>query len=111
LTNITESRRVNMSIGVVVDFRFKADSPGAGILTDVLKERLPSITRKADGCEFVHLYADPDDSNHMVILGRWESRDKYEKYREWAMALPGTTEALAYLDGDPAWTYLDDTGA
>ena len=99
-----------MSIGVVVDFRFKAGTDGAARMTDVLKDRLPSVTRGNDGCEFVHLYADPDDENHMVILGRWESRAKYDKYREWAMAQKGSTDLMSMVESEPTWTYLDDTG-
>ena len=100
-----------MSIGVVVDFRFNAGTRGAARMTDLMTDRLSSITRKADGCEHVHLYADPDDPNHLVLLERWESRDKYEKYREWAMAQSGTSEIMADLESDPTWMYLDDTGA
>lgn len=100
-----------MSIGVIVDFRFKRDTDGAAQMTELMRERLPSVTRSSDGCEFVHLFADPDDANHLILLERWESRTKYEKYREWAMAQPGSGEAMPLLERDPVWTYLDDTGA
>ena len=100
-----------MSIGVIVDFKFKRDTTGAAQMTEMFKERLPSVTRSSDGNEFVHLYADPDDANRLFLLERWESRAKYEKYREWAMAQPGSTEAMSLLERDPSWTYLDDTGA
>lgn len=99
-----------MSIGVIVDFKFKPDTNGASLMTETFKKRLPSVTRSYDGCEYVHLYADPDDPNHLVLLERWESRAKYEKYREWAMAQPGSGEPMSMLEADPTWTYLDDTG-
>jgi hypothetical protein len=63
-----------------------------------------------DGCEFVHLYADPDDANHLFLLEHWESRAKYEKYREWAMAQPASNDMMSMVERDPTWTYLDDTG-
>jgi len=99
-----------MSIGVIIDFEFKADSDGAALMKETMKERLPSVTRKADGCEFVNLYVDPDDPNHLILLGRWESRAKYDKYLEWAMAQPGSNELMSIVARDPVWTYLDDTG-
>jgi quinol monooxygenase YgiN len=100
-----------MSIGIIVGFKFRPGTNGAALLTETMKERLPSVTRKSDGCEFVHLYADPDDANRLFLLERWESRAKYEKYREWAMAQPGSSEAMSLLEREPTWTYLDDTGA
>lgn len=100
-----------MSIGVIVEFRTKADSEGATLVRNVFKERLPSVTRKYDGCESIHLYADPNDANHLFLVERWASREHYDKYREWAMAQPGTEELLAVLDGEMTTVYLDDTGA
>jgi hypothetical protein len=44
-------------------------------------------------------------------LERGESRAKYEEYLEWANAQHETNEAPALLEGEPTWTYLDDTGA
>jgi quinol monooxygenase YgiN len=100
-----------MSIGVIVEFKFKPASPGAAMMTETLKERLPSITRTHDGCEYVNLYADPGDADHLFLLQRWESQAKYEAYREWAMAQSSSSDALAFLERDPVWTFLDDTGA
>ena len=100
-----------MSIGMIVDFKFKPDSQGAALMTKTLKDRLPSVTRTFDGCEFVRLYVDPDDPNHLFLLERWESRAKYEKYREWAMAQPGSDDMMSMVESEPTWTYLDDTGA
>jgi quinol monooxygenase YgiN len=100
-----------MSLGVIVEFWFKPGSEGAALLTDTLKEGLPSVTRTYDGCEYVHLCTDPSDPNHLVLLERWESRDKYDKYREWAMAQPGTEKLLPSFDREMTTRYLDDTGA
>jgi quinol monooxygenase YgiN len=94
-------------MGRVTDFRRE----GAGQMTKVMKERLPSVARKSGGCEFVNLYVDPEDANRLFLLERWETRAKHEKYREWAMAQPGSSEAMSHLERDPSWMYLDDTGA
>jgi quinol monooxygenase YgiN len=100
-----------VSIGVLVDFQFMPGTDGAAQMTAIMKERLPSITRASQGCESVHMYVDPDDANHLVLLERWTSPANYEKFREWAMAQPGSSEAMSSLDRDPPWPYLEDTGA
>jgi quinol monooxygenase YgiN len=100
-----------MSIGLIVEFKFKPGTDGAAIMTETMKERLPATTRSYDGCEYVHLYADPDDPNHLFLLERWESRAKYQEYLEWANSQQETNEAMALLEDEPTWTYLDDTGA
>jgi quinol monooxygenase YgiN len=97
-----------MSIGVIVDFQFKPG--GAASLIETMKERLPS-TRSHDGCEMVELYVDHDDPNHLVLMERWASRAQYDKYREWAMAQPGTEKAVQALDREMTTLYLDETGA
>lgn len=100
-----------MSIAVVIEFQFKPESKGAALLISTMKERLTSVTRSYDGCEHIHLYTDPSDANHLFLLERWESREKYEKYLEWAMAQAGTQELLPLLERDMSTLYLDDTGA
>ena len=100
-----------MSIGVIVEFRTKADSDGAALITNTFKDRLESVTRKYDGCESIYLYVDPDDANHFSLVERWASREKYDKYREWAMAQPGTEDLLSLLEGEMTTVFLDDTGA
>lgn len=100
-----------MGTGIIVDFRFKPDTTGAAQMTKMLKERLSPVTRNFDGCEFVHLYADPDDANHLILLEHWESRAKYEEYREWTTTQPGSSEVMSLLEREPAWTFLEDTGA
>ncbi len=100
-----------MSIGVILELWIKPDSKGAALFTDTMKKRLPSVTRNYDGCEDVYLYADHDDPNHLVLVERWESREKYDKYRAWAMAQPGTEKLLPLLEREMTTLYLDDTGA
>lgn len=99
-----------MSIGIVIDFWFKPDTEGPALLTSVMTERLP-FTRTYDGCEYVHLYTDPDNPNHLVLLERWESREHYGKYLEYAMAQPATQELLSSLEREMSTRYFDDAGA
>lgn len=98
-----------MSIGVIVEIRLKPG--GAERMIDIFKERLPQHTRKWDGCEDIYLYADSEDPNHLVLVERWESRQHYDKYREWAMSQPGQEVLSSYIIGDMMTLYLDDTGA
>jgi quinol monooxygenase YgiN len=97
-----------MSIGVIVDFRFKPG--GAASTIETMKERLP-FTRSYEGCEMVELYADHDDPNHLVLLERWASRAAYDKYRAWAMAQPGTDKVVQLLESEMTTLYLDETDA
>jgi len=108
---MSNSQETNTGIGVIVEFKFKPGTQGAALMTELMKDRLPSVARTFDGCEFVRLYADPGDASRLFLLERWESRPKYEKYREWAMAQPGSSEAMSLLERDAICTYLDDTGA
>jgi quinol monooxygenase YgiN len=97
-----------MSIGVIVDFEFKPG--GAAALIETMKARLP-FTRNYQGCEMVELYADHDNPDHLVLIERWASSAHYDRYREWAMAQPGTEEAMQSLKGEMTTLYLDETGA
>jgi quinol monooxygenase YgiN len=79
-------------------------------MIEEMKERLPQ-TREWDGCEYVYLQAAHDDPNHLYLIERWASREQYDKYREWAIAQPGTTKIMEYATSEMKTLYLDDTGA
>jgi quinol monooxygenase YgiN len=57
------------------------------------------------------VHTDHNDPNHLFLIERWESPEKYDKYREWAMAQPGTQERLPLLEREMTTIYLDETGA
>jgi quinol monooxygenase YgiN len=96
-----------MSVGVIVEFHFKPG--GAEMMTSMMNERLPQ-TRTWEGCEDIYLGIDSDDPNHMLIVEKWESREHYDKYREWAMAQPGTENLMHYVIGEMTTRYLEDAG-
>jgi quinol monooxygenase YgiN len=100
-----------MSVGVIVEYHFRPGTPGATQLTEEMKKRLPSVTRKADRCKSIYLYVDQEDVNHLVLVERGRARADYDKYLEWAMAQGSTTALMESVATDPKWTYLDDTGA
>lgn len=97
-----------MSIGVIVEFQLKPE--GIAILIEEMKTRLPS-TREWNGCNYVYLQADHDDLNHLYLVERWDSREQYDQYREWAMAQPGTAKMMEHATREMKTLYLDDTGA
>jgi hypothetical protein len=44
-------------------------------------------------------------------MERWASRSDYDRYREWAMAQPGTEKAVRSLEREMKTLYLEETGA
>ena len=97
-----------MSIGVIVELNLKPD--GAEKFTAVVNARIP-FTLEWEGCEDVYLGVDSDDPNHLCIVEKWETREHYDKFREWAMNQPGTAELMQYVIGEMTTLYLDDTSA
>jgi quinol monooxygenase YgiN len=97
-----------MSVGVIVELVFKPE--GVDSFVQTMKDRLP-FTRAYDGCEDIHLYVYHDNPNRLLLVERWASREHYDKYREWAMAQPGTQEAILWLEREMTTYYLDETGA
>lgn len=97
-----------MSIGVIVDFHVKPEAAESVIAT--FRDRLPS-TRGWDGCEDIYLGVRQDDPSHLYLVEKWSTREQYDRYREWAMAQPGTQEMLEVMDGELVTTYVDDAGA
>lgn len=100
-----------MSIGVIVELTFTPGSDGPAELMRIMSDRLPSVTRPYDGCEYIHLYVDPQDANRYLLVQRWESKAKYDAYRDWAMAQDDTRTLQDHLQQDMTISYLDDTGA
>ncbi len=40
-------------------------------------------TRAFEGCEGLTIHRNMDDSNNLVIVENWETREHYEKYFKW----------------------------
>ena len=67
-----------MSVTVLLECAVKPDVD----LIAMMKQMLPD-TRAYDGCEGVEVTQNQDDSNNIVLIERWASRDHYEKYVAW----------------------------
>jgi len=66
-----------MAITVLLEAKAK---PGTGNdFLAILKEILPD-TRSHDGCKEITVYQNQDDADVVVLIGKWESKEKYEKY-------------------------------
>jgi len=96
-----------MAITVLLDLKAK---PGSiENLKKVFIEVL-SDTRRYEGCEGLEVKINQDDTDNLVIIERWQSRQHYEKYFAWRQET-GLLDRLGPLLGaPPALRYLEDTG-
>ncbi len=96
-----------MSVLVLVEFNVK---PGhAGDVANLVKELLPD-TRGFDGCNGLTLHRNQDDSNNMVFVEDWDSRQHYEKYLAWRTERGDLEKLLGWLVGEPSFRYFDNAG-
>ena len=97
-----------MAITVILEAEAK---PGTGNdFLETLKEVLPG-TRSYDGCLELNAYQNQDNSDVMVLVGRWESKEHYEKYLGWRQER-GDMELLAgAIVGEPSIRFFDLTEA
>jgi quinol monooxygenase YgiN len=104
----TPKREIVMAITVILEAKAK---PGTG--NDFIKtmQAILPDTRSYDGCIEINTYQNQDDADVMVLVGKWESREKYDKYLGWRHErgdLDTLGEALA---GEPSIRYFDLTDA
>jgi len=69
-----------MTCYVMLEFTAKKGF-GPDLLTG-LSAALPT-TRSKDGCLGLELTVNQDNSDNMIIVMRWQSREQYEAYRAW----------------------------
>lgn len=67
-------------------------------------------TREFDGCLELTANVDQDDPCHLVFLGRWQSREHYEKYLEAGRAAGAVEQFEAALTEPLSIRYFDDLG-
>ena len=97
-----------MAITVLLEAKAK---PGTGNdFLAILKEMLPD-TRSHDGCKEITVYQNQDDADVVDLVGKWESKEKYEKFLGWRHER-GDMEILAgALAGEPGIRYFNLTDA
>jgi len=97
-------------MAITVLLEAKAE-PGTGSdFLEILKEILPD-TRSHDGCKKITVYQNQDDGDVVEFVGKWEGKEKYEKYHGWRQER-GDMEILAGpLASEPGIRYFNLTDA
>ena len=97
-------------MAITVLLEAKAKSGTGNDFLAILKEILPD-TRSHDGCKEITVYQNQDDADVVDLVGKWESKEKYEKYLGWRQER-GYMEILAgALAGEPGIRYFNLTDA
>ena len=96
-------------MSVLVLLQFNAKPENAGDITKYMKEALPD-TRGFDGCNSISVHSDQDNSNNMVIVEDWDSREHYEKYLAWRTERGDMERMGGWLVGEPTIRYYQNVG-
>ena len=97
-----------MSVMVLLEFRSKPDCLER--LKEKLAEWLPD-TRSYEGCSGTGAYSLTDDPHLLVMVERWESREHYERYRNWRADTGVRAQLVAMLEGPPIVRYFEQLDA
>ncbi len=95
-----------MSVTVLLEVAVKPNVD----LIGMMKQMLPD-TRSFDGCEGVEVTQNQDDSNNIVLIEKWASRDHYDKYIAWRTERGDMDTLGASLAGPPSIRYFDTADA
>ena len=96
-------------MSVLVLLQFKAKPENADDISKYMKDALPD-TRGFDGCNSITVHRDQDDSNNMVIVEDWDSRQHYETYLAWRTERGDMKKLGAWLSGEPTIRYYQNVG-
>lgn len=96
-------------MSVLVLLQLKAKPENADDISKYMKAALPD-TRGFDGCNSITVHRDQDDSNNMVIVENWESRQHYETYLAWRTERGDMEKLGAWLSGEPTIRYYQNVG-
>ena len=93
-----------MSTILIVEAKIKPEK--IDDVKPVFEELLPD-TRNFDGCEGINVCFDQDDSNKLVLVEKWVSKERYEKYHHWRVETGTLQKLRELLDGPPSRTFLE----
>ena len=65
-------------------------------------------SRGFDGCNGITVHKNQDDSNNVVVVEDWDSRQHYEKYLAWRTERGDVEKLAAFLAGEPSTRYYDN---
>ena len=94
-----------MSVLILLEFNAKPEN--AGDITNYMKDELHH-TRGSDGCNGVTVHSNQDDSNNMVIVEDWDSRQHYEKYLAWRRERGDLEKLMGWITGEPSIRYYQN---
>jgi quinol monooxygenase YgiN len=79
-------------------------------LVETLHGILPD-TRNKDGCQGVEVTTNLDNSDNLVLVERWATRQHYENYLAWRQQRGDLDKLAEALAGPPSIRYFDLTDA
>ena len=97
-----------MACTVILEIQAQADK--VETLKGVFKEILGD-TRAYDGCEGVDVTINQDDGTNIILIEKWESRAKYEKYLGWREETGALEQLGTMLSAPPSIRYFDPVDA
>ncbi len=97
-----------MTCTVLLELQVQADKVDTlkGVFKDILGD-----TRAYDGCIGVEVVDNQDDRSNMVLVEKWESRAKYEKYLGWREETGALEQLGSLLAAPPSIRYFDPVDA
>jgi len=93
-----------MAVLVLVEAKVKPES--IDDMKSMLKQALPD-TRAHDGCQGLTVYSNLDDSNNLVLVEHWDSRDHYGKYLAWRTETGFVEQLVSMLTEEPSIRYFE----
>ena len=94
-----------MSVLVLLEVSLKPEN--VNDFTNFMKNELHG-TRGFDGCNGLTVHKNQDDSNNMVIVEDWDSRQQYEKYLAWRTERGDMEKLAPFFAGAPSIRYFDN---
>ena len=84
---------------------------GTGLeLVETFRTLLPD-TRNKDGCQSVEVTTNLDNSDNLVLVEHWTTRQHYENYLAWRQQRGDLDRLAGALAGPPSIRYFDLTDA
>jgi quinol monooxygenase YgiN len=60
-----------------------------------------------EGCHSLTVYRNQDDPTEIVVVERWESKQRYEKYVRWRYEMGKMDELESFFSAPPQIKYFD----
>jgi quinol monooxygenase YgiN len=97
-----------MAVTVIFELQIKSDQIDTAKKT--FKEILPD-TRAYDGFEDIYVTENQDKPGNLILVEKWETREKYEKYLSWRTETGAVGQLGAMCEGAPSVRFFDTVDA